>query len=105
MSMMPGLVEAEHDPPLQLGDRVVEVHDGPSGADQRLEGPLDQLLPALHQHLDLDVVGDQVLVDDEALEVVVGLRGRREADLDLLEPHVDQRLEQRQFALRSPSDR
>ena len=75
------------------------MHDGARRADQRLEGPLDQLLPALHQHLDLDVVGDQVLVDDQALEVVVGLRGRGEADLDLLEPDVDQRLEQRQLAL------
>ena len=75
------------------------MHDGRAGAGQRLEGPLDQLLPALHQHLDLDVVGDQVLVDDEALEVVVGLRRRGEAHLDLLEPHVDQRLEQRQLAL------
>ena len=33
----------------------------------------------------VDVVGDQLLVDDQALEVEVGLRGRREADLDLLE--------------------
>ena len=49
------------------------MHHRPSGADERLEGPLDQLLPALHEHLYLDVVGDHLLVDDEALEVVVGL--------------------------------
>jgi hypothetical protein len=55
--------------------------------------------PALDQHLDLDVVGDHVLVDDQALEVEVGLGRRGEADLDLLEPDVDQRLEQRQLAL------
>ena len=42
-------------------------------ADQRLEGPLNQLLPALHEHLDLDVLGDHVLVDDQALEVEVRL--------------------------------
>ena len=93
------LVETEHDAPLQLGHRVVEVHDGPRGAGQRLEGPLNQLPPALHQHLDLDIVGNQVLVNDEALEVVVGLGRGGEAHLNLLEPHVDQRLEQRQLAL------
>jgi len=49
------------------------VHDGPLGAPQRLEGPLDQLLAALHQNLDGHVVGDQATLDDLALEVVVGL--------------------------------
>ncbi len=94
-----GLVHSEHHAALQLGHRVVEVHDGAPRADERLEGALDQLLPALHEHLDLDVVGDQVLVNDQALEVVVGLGGRGEPDLDLLEPDVDQGLEQRELAL------
>ena len=67
------LVEAEDDASLQLRDRVVEVHHRPSGADQRLERPLDQFLPALHQDLYFDVVGNHLLVDDEALEVVIGL--------------------------------
>ena len=93
------LVEPEDDAPLQLGDRVVEVDHRPRCTHQRLERPLNQLLAALHQHLDLDVVRDEVLVDDQPLEVVVGLRRRGEPDLDLLEAHVDQRLEQRQLAL------
>ena len=47
---------------------------GPLGPDQRLERALDQLLTALHEHLDLDVVGDHPLLNDEALEVEIGLR-------------------------------
>ena len=68
-------------------------------AGQRLEGALDQLLPALDEHLDGDVVGDQVLLDDLALEVEVGLRGGGEPDLDLLEADLDQGTEQLQLAL------
>ena len=76
------------------------MHHGAIGADQGLERALDQLLPALDQHLDLDVVGDHPLFDDETLEVEVGLGGRREANLDLLEADVDQGVEQGQLALR-----
>jgi hypothetical protein len=42
----------------------------------------------LREHLDGDVVGDQVLLDELADEVEVGLAGRREADLDLLVAHL-----------------
>ncbi len=63
------------------------------GAAQRLEGALDQLVAGLGQHLDGDVVGDQVVLDELADEVEVGLAGGREADLDLLVAHPDQQLE------------
>ncbi len=69
-------------------------------AAQRLEGAFDELLAALDEHLDGHVVGDQCPVDDLPLEVVVGLGGRGEPDLDLLEPDVDQRAEEPQLALR-----
>ena len=68
----------------------------PSSADERA---IDQVLAALHQHDDRDVVGDQVVVDQRAHEVEVGLRRRREADLDLLEAHLDQQLEQAALAV------
>ena len=55
---------------------------------------------ALHEHLDGDVVGDEVLFDELADEVEVGLAGRREPDLDLLEAHRDERLEHAQLAVR-----
>ena len=42
--------------------------------------------------------GIEVLVDELADEVEVGLGGRREADLDLLEAHLHQDLEHPQLA-------
>ena len=87
------LVEPEHDASLEHRRRVVEVHDGPRRALDALVGALDQIGAALHEHLDGDVVGDQVLFDELAHEVEVGLRRRREADLDLLVAHLHERLE------------
>ena len=69
------------------------MYDRLLGTAQGLEGPLDQLVAGLGQHLDRDVVGDQVLLDELADEVVVGLAGGGEADLDLLVAHPHQQLE------------
>ena len=66
---------------------------------QALEGPLDQLIARLGEDLDGDVVGYQVLFHQEAYKVEVGLRGGREADLDLFEAHRDQQLEEAPLAL------
>src|SRR5690606_34960481 len=55
---------------------------------------LDQFRTALHQYLDADVVGDGVVLDDLADEVEVGLAGGGETDLDLLEAHADQQVEE-----------
>ena len=96
----PGLVQAEHDPALQCRRRVVEVDDGPLGPADRLERALDQMLAALGQDLDRHVVRDQVLLDELADEVVVGLAGRRETDLDLLVAHPDQQVEHAPLAFR-----
>ena len=65
----------------------------------RLEGALDQLGAALGQDLDGDVVGDRATLDDRADEVEIGLRGGGKGDLDLLEPHADQKLEHAVLAL------
>ncbi len=86
-------VEAEHHAALERARGVVEVHDRLLGAAQRLVGALDELLAGLGQHLDHDVVGDQVVLDEHPHEVEVGLAGAREADLDLLVAHVDEELE------------
>ena len=69
------------------------MHDRLAGTPDRLVGALDQLGTALGQHLDRDVLGHEVVDDELAHEVEVGLAGAREADLDLLEPHLDQGLE------------
>jgi hypothetical protein len=56
------LVQPEDDAALQRRGRVVEVDDR-RWRRERLEGALDQVLARLGQHLDRDVVGDQVLLD------------------------------------------
>jgi hypothetical protein len=60
---------------------------------ERVEGALDQVVAGLGQDLDRHVVGDQVLVDQEPQEVVVGLGGRGEPHLDLFESQAHQELE------------
>ena len=85
-----GPVGAEHHPALRDGGGVVEVHDGPGGAGHGLESAVDQLVAGLGEHLDGDIFRDQILGDELAAEVEVGLGGGREADLDLLEAHVDE---------------
>ena len=55
----------------------------------RLERPIDLLVAGLGEHLDRHIVGYQVVLDEVTAEVVVRLAGRREADLDLLESHLD----------------
>ena len=95
-----GLVEAEHDSALQRVRRVVEVDDRTGCSLDALVGALDELLAALREHLDRHVVGDPVLGDELADEVEVGLARRREADLDLLEPHRHEGVEHVQLARR-----
>ena len=94
-----GIVGAEHDAALQGRGRVVEMDDGALGAAAGLEGALDQLGPALRQHLDGDVVRDHLLLDQLAHEVEIRLRRRREADLDLLEAHLHEELEHPRLAV------
>ena len=93
-------VLAEHDAALQRRGRVVDVHDRAPGADQAFIGARDQMLARLRQHLDGDVGGNEVFLDQLAQEVEIGLRGGREADLDLLVAHAAERLEHAQLALR-----
>ena len=68
---------------------------------QALEGPLDQVLAALHQHLDGDVVGDAGPRRSAGAGSRSRAGGRREPDLDLLEADRDQRLEHAQLRVGS----
>ncbi len=96
----PLFVHVEHDVALERVGRVVEVDDRPGCPGDGVVGPLDELIPALGEHLDGHVLGDQVVLDQLAHEVEVGLAGRREADLDLLEAHGHELLEHAQLARR-----
>src|SRR5262249_15637205 len=83
-----GLVKTEDDTTLQGIRRVVEVHDGPGGALDRLVRALDQLLTALREHLDGHILGDEIFIDQQAYEVIVGLTGGWKTDFNFLEPHL-----------------
>ncbi len=98
-------VLGEDDAALQFAGRIVEMHDRVLGALQRLEGAGDQLRPALHQHLQRDVVRRAAFLDRPAGKVEIGLRGRRKADLDLREAHVEQQGEHAAPCAPGPSGR
>jgi hypothetical protein len=77
------------------------MNDCPRSAAQRLERPPDQLVTRLRQHLDRDVVWDQLLLDDLADEGEIGLRSGGEADLDLLEAEPQQEVPEAPLAVRA----
>ena len=100
------LVQAEHDLAHHRRGGVVQVHDHPLGAAQRLEGAADQRLARLRQHLDRHVVGHQVLARS------AGARSRIRSATPTgkptsisLKPIAHQRLEHAQLARRCPSAR
>ncbi len=84
-SLDPVLAWVEHIVALGRVDRVVDVDDGPLRPLEGLESSGDEIFPGLHQHLDGNVIGDEVALDELPHEVEVGLGGRREAHLDVLE--------------------
>ncbi len=63
------------------------------GALQALEGPIDQRFARLGEDLNGDIIGNDILLDQAADEIEVGLRGGGKSDLDLLEAHLNQRVE------------
>ena len=92
-------VEAEHHAALQGRRGVIDMHDRALGAADGVEAAADQIFPRLGQHLDGDIGGNHVLLDELAHEIEIGLRGRGEAHLDLLEAHLEQQLEHAVLAL------
>ena len=67
---------------------------------QRFVGARNELRTRLGQHLDGDVVGNQVLLDDFAHEVEIGLRRGRKSHLDFLEADLHQHVEHAALARR-----
>ncbi len=91
----------EHHAAEHRRDRVVDVDDRALGANGRFDGAANQLIARLGQHDDGDVVRDVLVVDQHAHEIEVGLRGGREAHLDLLDADLDQHFEEAQLLLRA----
>jgi hypothetical protein len=55
----------------------------------RLEGPPDQRLASLHQHLDRHVFWDAIFLNQAAQEIELRIRSRWETHLNLLEADTD----------------
>ena len=88
---------AKSDAALQWRGRVVNVHDRALGSIDRIEGLTDQVVAGLHQHLDGDIVGNAVFIDEAAQEIEFRIGGGRKADLDLFEAHTDEQVEELEF--------
>ena len=78
----------EHIVALGRVDRVVDVDDGPFRPLEGLEGTGDEIFSGLYQHLDGDVIGNEIALDEFAHKVEVGLGSRREAHFYVLEADV-----------------
>ena len=84
---------------LEGGGGVIEVENDVLGAADGLEGLFNEVLPGLDQHLDGHVVGDVAALDELPADLILGLAGGGEADLDLLDADVHQSVEVLQLLL------
>ena len=83
------------------GGRVVQMNDSVLAAVKRLESLLDDVFAALGQHLNGNIVGDKILLDKRAAELVFSLGSGGEAYLYLLESDLDQLLEELQLFIKA----
>ncbi len=74
------------------------MNDGAARAFQRLIGAGNQFRTGLGQHLNGDIVRHQVLLDDFAHEIEIGLRSCGKSDFDFLEAYLHQHVEHAAFA-------
>ena len=95
------LGQAEDLLPLGEGGGVIQVNDDVLGALDGVKGLLDDVGAGLGEHLDPHIVGDHVLLDDGAQELVLGLGGSGEAHLDLLKAQVQEELIEGQLLLQA----
>ena len=93
------LAHVEHHIAKQRRGGVVDMHDHPPRTDYGLEGAADQVLARLGQDLDGDVLRNQLVVDQLADKVKVGLRSAGKADLDFFEANLADAAEHAQLAL------
>lgn len=92
------LTHSEDDPTEAFGSCEVEVDDGLLRALQGLDGAPDEILPTRGEDLDPHVIRNRARsLDQSPGEVKVGLRGRRERDLDFLVADANEHLEHAPF--------
>ena len=73
--------------------RVVEVENDVPRPAQRLQRADDEILAALAEDLDRDIMRDQILLDETAAKIEFDLRSGWEADFDFLETDADEHFE------------
>ena len=73
--------------------------NGSPRALQRFKSAPDQLFPALHEYLNRNIIGNQVLVDQAAAKIELHLRSGRKTDFDFLEADANQQSEHFQLFL------
>ena len=93
------LVKIEHHIALQRVGRVVEVHDRLLATAQRFVGAFNEFIATLDEHLNRHVVGNQVLFNELANEIKVGLTGRGEAHFNFGETDLAEFFEHAALAL------
>ena len=76
------------------------MHDRPRCTLKGLIGSCDEFRPALYEHLNPHIFGNEIFGDQLSHEVKIGLACRGEPDFDLSETHLHQFSEHRQFAHR-----
>ena len=75
------------------------MNDGVLCAFQTFVCAFNQLCTALDQHLNSDIIRNQVFFNDLTNEIKVRLARCRESDFNFLEAHVDKSFEHAHFAL------
>ena len=83
----------EHHVSLKDGSGVIDVDDGLLETGEAVEGTLELLGTALHQHLYGHIIRDHLPLDQLTQEVILDLRCGREAHLDFLEAQLYKHLE------------
>jgi len=81
------------------------MEDDVFGPLQGFEGAENQILPALAENLDRNIVGNPVLLDQAPTEVEFDLGGGGKADFDLLEPDPHQHVEELELLFHAHGNR
>ena len=73
--------------------RIVEMENDVLRACQGFQRAKDEILAALSEDLNRDIVWDPVLLDETTAKIKLDLRGRRKTNFDFLESDTDKHVE------------
>ena len=76
--------------PLLHGGGIIKMHHRMGSPLHRLEGLADDMFPGLGEHLDGNILGNHVPLDESTDKIVLRIGGSRKSHLDLLEADLHQ---------------